>query len=177
MALMTRYKEGSERICSVCRKKVSKGNLVPIYKEDLPFICNECSRTYLKETERSEGNSLFIRFRPAEHRRNECDMPQIVFIRIIKEMISWILTGAALAAALRFMESMSPADERSSLPVSVVMGAYVLVTALFLLRAVRNIIYGLLRGMDLKRIIMLVLQAGEYIFIAIRSIDFITNRR
>jgi hypothetical protein len=176
MGITKRYSGYYGIKCSVCRRNANAGRNIYGYGDDLSFVCDNCYKAYVKDTDHAECDSLFIRFRPAEHRRDEYCLPKYSVVDILMDMTAWILTGLALLISVILIQKLSPPDITAVLPTVIIIGAYGLITALSLIRTVCTAISGLMRGMELNRLLMIGLKTGIYTVLTIIAVIYISNR-
>ena len=150
------------KYCQVCRKKVSKGKSLSGYEEYLPFVCDDCCKTYFNEVSSLESGNPRVEFRPADIRKNEYRVPCMSLYLIIRDTIIWLLIGLFSLLSTWFISHSLDGGLHSPemRTVSVLFSAFSFVGVV---NALRYLLSGLFRGMDSKRRIFLAVQAVTFL--------------
>ena len=141
--------------CAICNRSATIGRVVPLYKEYLPFICDECYCTYFHSIKSVESNAL-VKYRPANVHRDRYRMKHIFTAEQLIEFLIWPYIGLGLWLLCQLIYMTFPSGIIGSHPafMRVVMAVYCTVTLKGIIDALILFVRGALCGMSRDRLLL-----------------------
>lgn len=169
MAIQKKVNPANGQYCPVCRSWQNHGRQLQHYEKQLDFVCDSCYKQYFQSITRLESINPAVEQRPADIRQGEYVLPAIQAEQCLRDALQWLLVTVCLTAALYFVHACFPADyflgspQFLNIPLLVCGGVSLLGTCC----AGRQLVQGLLRGMDVKRRLCLAGKCVVFLIIGI----------